>query len=106
MIATLNETIAELMVKHRAQQFTLLKKLVQTVTKTRGAGLMKAADEVAGLLEGMEFEVERLAPDADMLEVRGRPPLPESCRQKTFRRWPRPGTRQSYRHREAHPLDL
>lgn len=84
MIATLNETIAELMVKHRAQQFTLLKKLVQTATKTRGAGLMKAADEVAGLLEGMEFEVERLAPDADMLEVRGRPPLQNLVARKRF----------------------
>ncbi|WNK01352.1 M20/M25/M40 family metallo-hydrolase [Thalassospiraceae bacterium LMO-JJ14] len=84
MNATLNETIAELMIKQRAQQFTLLKKLVQTATETRGAGLMKAADKVAGLLESMDFEVEHLVPEAERLEARSRLPLQNLVARKRF----------------------
>ncbi|MBO6520036.1 MAG: M20/M25/M40 family metallo-hydrolase [Rhodospirillales bacterium] len=71
MNATFSETIAEFMVKHRAAQFALLKKLVQIDTETRSDALMKASDKVAALLEDLDFEVERHAPDAERLEAAG-----------------------------------
>lgn len=71
MNATFSETIAEFMVKHRAAQFALLKKLVQIDTETRSDGLLKASEAIAQLLEGLDFEVERLAPDVERLEAAG-----------------------------------
>lgn len=71
MTTTFSETIAEFMTKHRAGQFTLLRKLVQTATETRGDRLMQASEKIAGLLEAHEFEVERYAPDAERLEMAG-----------------------------------
>ncbi len=71
MNATFSETIAEFMVKHRAEQFALLRKLVQIDTETRSDGLLKASEKVAQLLEGLDFEVERHAPDVERLESAG-----------------------------------
>lgn len=84
MNATLNETIADVMVTQRAAQFTLLKKLVGIRTETRSDGLMKAADKVAGLLESLEFEVERHVPDAVRLQAMGCPPLQNLVARKRF----------------------
>ena len=84
MNATLKETIADVMTRQRAGQFALLTKLVQTPTETRGDGLMKAAEKIAELLEDMEFEVERHAPDKERLEAAGRAPMQNLVIRKRF----------------------
>ena len=84
MNTTLNETINDVMTKQRAGQFTLLKKLVQTATETRSAGLLKSSEKIATLLEALDFEVDRHAPDKDRLEALGRLPLQNLVARKSF----------------------
>jgi len=84
MNATLQQTVAEVMVKQRAGQFSLLKKLVQTGTETRSDQLIKASEKVAGLLEVLEFEVERHAPDAARIEAQGAQPMQNLVARKQF----------------------
>ncbi len=84
MKTTLNETINEVMTKQRAGQFTLLKKLVQTATETRSAGLLKSSEKIASLLEALEFEVVRHAPEKDRLEALGRLPMQNLVARKRF----------------------
>lgn len=84
MNATLQQTVAEVMVKQRAGQFSLLKKLVQIGTETRSDQLLKASEKVAGLLETLEFEVERCAPDAARIEAQGARPMQNLVARKRF----------------------
>ena len=84
MNATFNESIADVMIKQRAAQFTLLKKLVRIGTETRSDGLVKASEKIAGHLEALDFEIERHAPDAARLEASGRPPVQNLVARKRF----------------------
>lgn len=84
MNATLQQTVAEVMVKQRAGQFSLLKKLVQIGTETRSDQLTNASEKIAGLLEALAFEVERHAPDAARIEAQGAHPMQNLVARKHF----------------------
>lgn len=75
MNTTFNKMIAEALVKHRAGQFAFLQDLVRINSTTHQAGLFKAAEKVAVLLERLGFEVERHAPSKDRFEDAGRHPM-------------------------------
>lgn len=72
------------MVKQRAGQFSLLKKLVQIGTETRSDQLTNASEKIAGLLEALAFEVERHAPDAARIEAQGAHPMQNLVARKHF----------------------